>query len=1166
MILPPYAIFLLRKLRKIARLIQRSHKYLVFRRNPLYFFMQFAIMKEVNREESGKERAMLYPEFLEEGCTIGVTACSDGNQDPLDFVRVDSAKLHLEERGYRVVETPNVRTSRLGRSSSARERAGQLNSLLLRDDVRLIIMAKGGDYLPEMLPLLDFEMIKRHPKWIQGYSDPTGLLFSVTTNCDIATVYASNFGDFGMAEWHKSIEDNVRLLEGKAVTQTSFEQYQDGFAVRETGLEGYAVSEQVKWKNLNGEERVSIEGRLLGGCLDVLVNLVGTRYDKTAEFVRRYREDKILWYLESFNLNSEQLYLGLWQLKEAGWFENAAGFVFGRPCMYRSDMDLSYEEVIREALKELEVPVILDADIGHKPPRMTIINGAVGRFVCEGGRGSLTMRFLPETSQGGNTDSIGLPDLVAEQMAREITEEARREEESGEEEGRKEPMTENKADEPIQLDHIAAEKKEKKTKGTGTGRIRQYAYLFWFPALFVYLEAVFHLFNFKSTDHILFPILFAVPFGLLAQLITGLFKGRARRAVLWVISSVVVLIFAVQHVYYYIFRTFLVMYSVGAVGTDVLEYWRQIIDSILAKLPQILLIVVLPLAVFGLLCHFGFFGRAKGEKAKRNRRWKWQEITVGAAAVALYLVVLLMLPLGGRILYSPYDLYHENWMQDMGTEKLGLLTASAVDLKLTLFGGEEISFEELRGQAAVTSPTPVTTEPASDEDVTGQGGDPAEVTPAVTPTPTPTPVDRSPNVLEIDFAALAETETNPDIQTLHEYFASVAPTRKNEYTGMFEGYNLIMLTAEGFSPWAVDEEVTPTLYKLTHEGFVFNNFYTALWWTSTSDGEYVACTGLIPSGSNSMKKSAEHSLPFCLGWQFGRLGYQTKAYHNHTYTYYGRDKTHPNMGYDYKGVGNGLEVKQTWPESDLEMIEVTAPEYIGDEPFHVYYMTVSGHMQYTFIGNSMSTKNRDAVADLPYSEEAKAYIACNVELDRALERLIELLTEAGVADKTVIALSSDHYPYGLEKDKIDELAGHEVDENFEIYKNHFILWSAGMDETIVIDKPCSSLDILPTLSNLFGLPYDSRLLMGRDILSDAEPLVILSNRSFITDKVMYNSRTGETIPLTEEELPEDYVRSINAQINAKFTASAGILQNDYYSTIDDFLFPDSDAGQEQESQ
>ena len=1096
---------------------------------------------------------MLYPEFLERDCTIGVTACSDGNQDPLDFVRVDSAKLHLESRGYRVVETPNVRTSRKGRSSPARERAEQLNSLLLREDVRLIVMAKGGDYLPEMLPYLDFEMMRRHPKWIQGYSDPTGLLFSVTTNCDIATVYASNFGDFGMAEWHKSIEDNLRLLEGKAVTQTSFEQYQDGFAVRETGLEGYAVSESVRWRNLNREERVCIEGRLLGGCLDVLVNLVGTRYDKTAAFVRRYRDDKILWYLESFNLNSEQLYLGLWQLKEAGWFETAAGFVFGRPCMYRSDLDIPYEEAVREALSDLGVPVILDADIGHKPPRMTVINGAIGRFVCDGGRGSLTMRFSPGAIRGGNTDSIGLSDQVAEIMAREITEEARRKERMEEGEIRKEGTPEE-GKEPAQT---PPEKKEPGRKDAGSGRVRQYAYLFWFPVLFLYLEAVFHLFNFRSADQIAFPLLFAVPFGLLAQAVTGLFKGRARRAVLWIVSCVAVLIFAVQYVYYDIFRTFLVLYSVGAVGTDVLEYWWQIVDSILAQLPQLLALAGLPLTALGLLCRFGFFGRVRAEKAKRGRRWKWQEITVGAAAVVLYLAVLLMLPLGGTILYSPYDLYYENWMQDMGTEKLGLLTASAVDLKLTLLGGEEISFEELTGQAAVTTPTPtqVPTEPESDEEVTGQGGDLAEVTPAVTLTPTPTPVDRSPNILEIDFAALAQAETDDNIRALHEYFASVTPTTKNEYTGMFEGYNLILLTAEGFSPWAVDETVTPTLYRLTHEGFVFHNFYTALWWTSTSDGEYVACTGLIPSGSNSMKKSAQNLLPFCLGRQFGRLGYASKAYHNHTYTYYGRDLTHPNMGYDYKGVGNGLEVEQTWPESDLEMIEVTAPEYIGDEPFHVYYMTVSGHMQYTFLGNTMSAKNRDVVDDLPYSEEAKAYLACNVELDRALERLIGLLEEAGIADRTVIALSSDHYPYGLEKDQIDELAGHEVDEDFEIYKNHFILWSAGMDETIVIDEPCSSLDILPTLSNLFGLPYDSRLLMGRDILSDSEPLVILSNRSFITEQVMYNSRTGEVTLLTEEELPEGYVESINAQINAKFTASAGILQYDYYRTLEEFLYP-----------
>jgi phosphoglycerol transferase MdoB-like AlkP superfamily enzyme len=146
-------------------------------------------------------------------------------------------------------------------------------------------------------------------------------------------------------------------------------------------------------------------------------------------------------------------------------------------------------------------------------------------------------------------------------------------------------------------------------------------------------------------------------------------------------------------------------------------------------------------------------------------------------------------------------------------------------------------------------------------------------------------------------------------------------------------------------------------------------------------------------------------------------------------------------------------------------------------------------MNYTFYGNSMANKNRQLVEDLPYNGDAKAYIACQIVLDRALERLIEMLNEAGVADRTVIAMSADHYPYGWEKSNLDELAGHVIDPDFEIYKNHFILWCQGMEKNIVIDEPCSSLDILPTLSNLFGLEYDSRLLMGQDILSDAEPLV-----------------------------------------------------------------------------
>ena len=344
---------------------------------------------------------------------------------------------------------------------------------------------------------------------------------------------------------------------------------------------------------------------------------------------------------------------------------------------------------------------------------------------------------------------------------------------------------------------------------------------------------------------------------------------------------------------------------------------------------------------------------------------------------------------------------------------------------------------------------------------------------------------------------------------------------------------------------------------MTNEGFIFNNFYTALWQTSTSDGEYVAMTGLIPVGTRSMYHSRNNLMPFVLGNQFNLLGLTSKAYHNHTYTYYERNETHPNLGYDYKGVGNGLVLDSyVWPESDLEMIEHTVDEYINEEPFHVYYLTVSGHMNYTFVGNSMSYKNKDLVKELPYSSDVKAYIACQIELDRALEELIESLTEAGVIDNTVIALSADHYPYGWDKKHLDEIAGHEVDPYFEIYKNHFILWNPAIETPIIIDKPASSLDILPTLSNLFGLAYDSRLLVGRDILSNNDPLVILSNRSFITDKVMYNSATGEVIKLTEEELPEDYIKNMNNIIKNKFKISKTILKTDYYR----YVFPEYPKG------
>jgi muramoyltetrapeptide carboxypeptidase LdcA involved in peptidoglycan recycling len=338
---------------------------------------------------------MIYPKNLEKGYKVGVTATSEGFTRETDIIRLDNGIRHFIELGYPVVETENVRNCVKGRSSDGRTRAKELLQLWQDPDVRVIFAATGGDYLMEMLSFLDYEVLKENPKWLQGFSDTTGLTFTITTNLDIATVYSNNFGSFGMNHWHSSLNDNIKILEGNNIRQNSFDKFQDGFKPRITGLEEYELEKEVEWKNsypscLQNNEEISMNGRAIGGCLDVLLNLVGTRFDKTKEFIQKYKEDGILWFLESFDLNSETLVRGLWQLKEAGWFEYAVGFIFGRPAMYSSSTDTDYEEAVLSVLGELKLPIILDADIGHKPPQFTIINGSITNILSRGRKGVIS--------------------------------------------------------------------------------------------------------------------------------------------------------------------------------------------------------------------------------------------------------------------------------------------------------------------------------------------------------------------------------------------------------------------------------------------------------------------------------------------------------------------------------------------------------------------------------------------------------------------------------------------------------------------------------------------------------------------------------------------------------------------------------------------------------
>ena len=663
-------------------------------------------------------------------------------------------------------------------------------------------------------------------------------------------------------------------------------------------------------------------------------------------------------------------------------------------------------------------------------------------------------------------------------------------------------------------------------------------------------ELVLHLSTAKSGDLLLNsglllgPVFAVLPAFLMFAVCTSLRSRGGNYLAALLYSFVTFLLCASQLVYYRVFGTFYTFYSMTN-GAGAFQFVATIKTAIAENL---LTLVLMAIPLLSLLLG-------------GSRRYYFHRRQAFAPKVALLLVGVVIqfaavsaLPmLGGTDDTSAYGLYHNASDAYLGVNKLGLVTAFRLDMTRTLTGsGAE-------GSIVLADPIPPeTTAPAEDnqfltpEDPTGT--EPAAPTvpettaPPETTEPAPT-YDTSPNVLSIDFDALIQSADKDAVKEVHQYFASRQPSNKNEKTGMFEGCNLILITAEAFSHLAVSEELTPTLYMMMHEGFYFTNYYVPDWGVSTTDGEYAHLTGTIPKdGVWSFKRSADNYMPLTMNQQLMALGYNSYAYHGHTYTYYSRDKYLTNLGYNYKGLGNGLEVKKQWPESDVEVVDLSTGDYVGQEPFSVYYMTISGHREFTFGGNSIAAKNKELVAELPYSDNVRAYLATQLELEHSMGLLLQRLEEAGVLDNTVIVLTADHYPNGLTPEEMGELLGHTPEKNFEIYRNGCIIYKPGMTPE-VIDEPVSHLDLLPTVSNLFGLDFDSRLYMGRDVFSDAPPLVMFRNRSWITDLAQYNSQTGKAEFYGAAGTDDDYVKSIKSEVGNRFAVSTRILDYDYWRIL-----------------
>ena len=310
---------------------------------------------------------MIYPEFLHKGDTIGICAPSAGVGKKLESY--DTAIDYLKQQGYQIKETASVRLND-PRGGDAPVRAAELDQLVNDPETAMIMCAAGGDFLDEILPYVNFASIRKHPKWIMGASDPTGLLFPITTKYDIATVYGLNAGSYDIDPVPEFVRKNLQILSGRRTVQKSSD-----YHMKTPSFLAEKIEFDTKTEWLANVDSLDVQGRCIGGCIDVLKDLIGTPYDGTKSFVRRYRDEGIIWYFDNFSQSAEVFYRTLLQMKYAGWFKGTKAILVGRVLFESSETGMTYEEALERALGEF--PVIRETDIGHTLPHMTMINGAV---------------------------------------------------------------------------------------------------------------------------------------------------------------------------------------------------------------------------------------------------------------------------------------------------------------------------------------------------------------------------------------------------------------------------------------------------------------------------------------------------------------------------------------------------------------------------------------------------------------------------------------------------------------------------------------------------------------------------------------------------------------------------------------------------------------------
>lgn len=653
------------------------------------------------------------------------------------------------------------------------------------------------------------------------------------------------------------------------------------------------------------------------------------------------------------------------------------------------------------------------------------------------------------------------------------------------------------------------------------------------PLMVLYNELLVHLWtaDFLMAGRLVTVALFALAFGGVLGFLVSLLPGKAQKWTAVVLSVLVSVISLMEYFLHDAYQNFMPFVTIFAGAGGVMTDYLQMILSLLVRDLWRIGLVLLPIILYAI------FGKC------RKENWKTRAI-LAVVAVVLYAASFGAVHLVGL----DADQLGDNYEFDSAVNAFGLNMAMIQDMFYRSGAVEqELEFDVMVPETFTPSTQPTVSAP----EVEGEAQEEVKET---------EPVVYGYNSFDLDFAALAAESKNSNIASIHSYVASQTPSQQNAYTGLFEGKNLIFITAEALTTQAIDPERTPTLYRLVSEGIQFTDYYQPAWGASTTAGEYSNVIGLVPAnGGSCMDETFQQDLFLTIGSQLQDLGYTSTAYHNHQYDFYDRHKTHTGLGYDqFIAMGTGMQITNEWPESDLEMMQFTVEQYIDQQPFNIYYMSVSGHSVYGLSGHAQARKNYDVVADMDCSEAIKCYYAAQLEFEYALKYLVEQLEAAGIADDTVIVIGTDHYPYGLEKSSTYANSKNYLAELYGVDKvnfltrdsNSLIIWSGCLeDKDIVVDTPVYSLDILPTISNLFGVDYDSRLLVGRDVFSDAEALVLWPNGSWKTAMGVYDASKKQFTPAEGVEVSDDYVSYISSVVSNKTKFSKSVANYNYYNEI-----------------